>query len=125
MKIENVTELKEVFSKHNKDNYSIESYKILLDDILGKNNEINESEIDTDYLSNHYFEFNNLQEAFLDFEGDCEFERLKNRIKDYFKGEPEIDFYGEVDSAIEDYFYSNDILCWELSNKKVLLYSKE
>ena len=121
--LKTVADLKELFAENNQDKYSLESYEVILDDILGVNDEIDTALVSIDKVCNHYAEFNSLKDAFFYFEDKYEYERLVKRVKEYFKGE-DYSLFDEIDEAIKEYFDYNDINYWVLNNHKVLTYSK-
>ena len=79
VKIKTENDLKELFKQHEKDNYCMESYKIILDYVLDGYDEVDETSIDVEKLSKQFTEYNDISEAFKAYDGesyyDDEYER--------------------------------------------------
>ena len=113
--IKTESDLKELFKQHEKDNYCVESYKIILDYVLDGYDEADENSIDVEKLSKQFTEYNDISEAFKAYDGESYYDDYYARNSyipyDYSYPSREYDEY-DIKESMEGFFDGLDDLDW-------------
>lgn len=110
--IKTAEDLKALFSEKEKDNYCMESYKIILDYVLDVNNEVKKDSVDVDKLSKQFQEYQDIREAYYAYDADSYFDDSRpnfgSRCGEYYEC--------DIIYAMEEFFNGlwDELSWWEV-----------